>query len=98
MQQPRTRLVNFRVTDEEYDRLRTASDQQGARCISDYARTIMLGRPYLYSANLAGAPYSNSDDDRFEAFDRRLTALERSIARLTDALAAAPGELASTRE
>ena len=41
---PRTRLVNFRVNDEEYATLRTACTQNGARSISDFARLAVLGR------------------------------------------------------
>jgi hypothetical protein len=82
MSKPRTRLVNFRVTDEEFDRLKTASGRQGARCLSEFARCVMLGQP-----NLRPAP--GSYDDRLLAFDRRLTSLECSMARLVEALSGA---------
>src|ERR1017187_9362681 len=49
MSTARTRLVNFRVTDEEFERLKTASGRQGARCLSDFARGVMLGSPNLRS-------------------------------------------------
>lgn len=38
----RNRLVNFRVTDEEYERLRSASLASGARSLSDFARAAVL--------------------------------------------------------
>jgi hypothetical protein len=79
MSTARTRLVNFRVTDEEFERLKTASGRQGARCLSDFARGVMLGSPNLRSC-------ANSDEDRLLSFDRRLVALELSMARLVEAL------------
>ena len=71
MRKIRTRLVNFRVTDEEFDRLKTASDRQGARCLSDFARSILFG---------------GSDRDRLLSLDQRVTAVERSMAHLAKAL------------
>jgi uncharacterized tellurite resistance protein B-like protein len=41
---PRTRLVNFRVNDEEYSALVAACSQNGARSISDFARLSVLLR------------------------------------------------------
>jgi hypothetical protein len=59
------------VTDEELERLKTASDRQGARCLSDFARSIMFGGTY---------------DDRLLSLDQRLTGVERSMARLVEAV------------
>ena len=39
---PRTRLVNFRVNEEEYATLCAACSQNGARSISDFARLAVL--------------------------------------------------------
>ena len=39
---PRNRLVNFRLTEEEFQSLRTASAESGARSISDFARSAVL--------------------------------------------------------
>jgi hypothetical protein len=79
MSTARTRLVNFRVTDEELERLKTASGRQGARCLSDFARAVMLGQPNF-------RPVSGSYDDKLLSFDQRLIALEHSMARLVEAL------------
>lgn len=38
------RLVNFRVTEAEYQMLRDACVTQGARCVSDFARQATLRR------------------------------------------------------
>ena len=40
---PRNRILIFRLTQGEYDALRTASSERGARSLSDYARGKLLG-------------------------------------------------------
>lgn len=42
IQKPRTRLINFRVSEDEYDQLRQASEKSGARSLSDFARSAIL--------------------------------------------------------
>jgi hypothetical protein len=76
MQKVRTRCVNIRVTDEEFERLREACERKGSRCLSAFARQMMLegGSPEERHADLAN-------------FDRRLSALEDSISLLFSALA-----------
>ena len=39
---PRNRLVNFRLSEVEFDMLKAACSRQGARSISDFARTSVL--------------------------------------------------------
>jgi hypothetical protein len=39
---PRTRLVNFRVNEEEYATLVAACSQNGARSVSDFARLAVM--------------------------------------------------------
>ena len=39
---PRTRLVNFRLSEDEYQLLKTTCFRSGARSVSDYARTAVL--------------------------------------------------------
>lgn len=43
--QPRNRVVLFRLTQEEYQRLQTACAEGAARSISDFARARVLGAP-----------------------------------------------------
>ena len=38
----RRRVLNFRLTEEEYRLLRNASNATGARNISDFARSVLL--------------------------------------------------------
>ena len=37
------RIVNFRLTEDEYQTLQKACSNTGARSISDYARSVLLG-------------------------------------------------------
>ncbi len=51
--QPRARLVNFRLSEREYDDLKKAAEDQSARSISDFARCAILkhvaaSRPVLH--------------------------------------------------
>ena len=40
---PRNRIVVFRLTQDEYDALRSVSATRGARNLSDFARSLLLG-------------------------------------------------------
>jgi uncharacterized protein (DUF1778 family) len=79
VQKVRSRLINFRVTDEELEQLKTAAAIQGSRCLSEFARLVMLG-------TATGAHSPESTDGRLSLFDRRLNVLEANVARLVDAL------------
>lgn len=82
MQKIRSRLVNFRVTDEELEQLKAAASVQGSRCLSEFARLVMLG-----TATGAQLPaVSESLNGKLSLFDRRLNVLEANVARLVDAL------------
>lgn len=39
---PRNRLVNFRLSEEEFERLRASSALSGARSLSDFARNAVM--------------------------------------------------------
>jgi hypothetical protein len=65
----RTRLVNFRVSDDEYATLRTACTRHGARSISDFARLAVLG-------------WAGSNDLQATAMQWRLSALGHTMADL----------------
>jgi hypothetical protein len=39
---PRTRLVNFRVSEDEFQRLKETCARSGARSVSDFARAAVL--------------------------------------------------------
>jgi len=85
MQKVRSRLINFRVTDEEFERLKTASVVQGSRCLSEFARMVMLGT----AADPLSPAETESLGSRLSVFDRRLTVLESNVARLLGTLVSA---------
>ena len=79
----RDRIVLFRLTRDEYQRLRKASAASGARSISDFTRKELLDRSQA-------APAVNGIEDRLSAFDQRLSELHaavRQILRLLKQLA-----------
>jgi len=79
----RKRLVNFRVTDEEFRRLKTASSLKNARCLSDFARSAIFE-----TALVESAPDSTETVvSQLRAFDRRLARLESRMSRIFDAIA-----------
>ena len=77
MEKVRGRLVNFRVTDDEFEQLKIACDQHGARCLSAFARKMMLNASNANGENLV---------ERLAVLDRRLSILEDSMSRLFNAL------------
>ena len=79
MLKTRNRIVNFRVTEDEFTRLRTASMENGARCLSDYARTAILHALEGYYDQNHG---NGKGKDELQALLRRLGLVERSIAKL----------------
>ena len=79
----RSRIVNFRVTDEELKRLKTASAIRGSRCLSDFARSVIL-------ENADTAPESAPNEPvepRILSLEQRLDALESNFQTLQSAVA-----------
>jgi len=73
---PRTRLVNFRVSEDEFQNLKQACLFAGARSVSDFARSAVLGtfRP-------SGEPESVLKV-KLSALDQKLEELEASVGEL----------------
>ena len=65
----RNRVVNFRVSEEEFQRLKDATAQQNSRCLSDFARMATL---------------RVANGDGLETLDRRLANLELSVAMIVE--------------
>lgn len=80
MNKLRKRLVNFRVTEQEFERIKTASDRQGARCISEFARSLMLGTLSPDSQS----DFGESFNEKLLSHDHRLSMLEHHVSRLMD--------------
>jgi len=70
MQKVRNHLINFRVTEEEYGKLKNACDRQGARCLSHFVRDVMLQSPNLNPDGVI---------TKVDKLDRRLAALENRL-------------------
>jgi hypothetical protein len=82
----RKRLINFRVTDEEFLRLKHASSMTNARCLSDFARSAILETA---RASEPSQDTNGSVSEQLQAFDRRLARLESRMSRIFDAIAEA---------
>jgi hypothetical protein len=82
-------MLNFRLTDDEFEKLQAACLRSGARCLSDYARTTVLNQAAAETS--AGA---DSITTRFGQLERKIEAVQRVADRLLGILpvfAARPG-------
>ena len=77
MYQKRTRIVNFRVTEEEYERLRSASAVAGSLGLSAYARHATL----RFADSIANEQLSG--DNSVEFVWASLVELRSRVAELT---------------
>jgi len=73
---PRNRLVNFRLSDEEFERLKSACSQFGARSISDFARGSVLDRI------VEGSARESRPQERISELDHKVSALEGQVSQL----------------
>jgi hypothetical protein len=73
---PRRRLVNFRLTQEEYERLAAVCAQKGVPSLSDFARSAIL-RTVECESSPQGAVHS-----RIAYLDQRVAQLEAGLRRL----------------
>jgi hypothetical protein len=70
IQKPRTRLINIRLSEEEFADLQRASNESNARSVSDFCRKAITG---------TGQP-------EFHEVERRLGQLEITMAEIADRL------------
>jgi uncharacterized protein (DUF1778 family) len=77
----RSRLINFRVTDEEMERLKAASALHGSRCLSDFARSVILSSATSHGQ---ASPPESLVEDRLVSMERRLAQLESALVRVLD--------------
>ncbi|HET8550559.1 MAG TPA: hypothetical protein VFL57_21255 [Bryobacteraceae bacterium] len=64
------------MTREEYERLRDASEGQGARSVSEFARNTLLG-----------PPAAHTHCDALIVLEDRITKVEQDVAQVKDELA-----------
>ena len=77
----RNRLVNFRLTEQEYLELKQACSTQGGRCLSEFARTAAFG---LARSNTL---LEGSTQEQLLTLDRKLSALGSSVGQVLELLA-----------
>lgn len=73
---PRNRLVIFRLSEQEYQSLKTACADEEARSVSDFARSAVLR-----SVETGGHP-EKTIESRMAALARRLGELEAGVKRI----------------
>ncbi|MBL8214994.1 MAG: hypothetical protein JNK87_30020 [Bryobacterales bacterium] len=77
---PRNRLVNFRLSEEEYERLKASCALHGARSLSDFARAAVL-RAVVPGA-IPADPIGGLSDGRVNQMDRKIHDLENRVSQL----------------
>jgi hypothetical protein len=82
---PRSRILNFRVTEEEYRQVRRASAGIGCRGISDFARETILERARR-AADPELLPALNAPTEGPIGLERRIASLQSAIGVLSDRL------------
>lgn len=79
---PRTRLVNFRLSEEEYQSLRETCARSGARSVSDYARSAVLtGSPAPVSVPAVLQPSCSDRWERLESLVQNIGAQVNELVR-----------------
>lgn len=80
---PRNRLVNFRLSEVEFEQLKEACYEHGARSVSEFARTAVLG-------SLDGGPPARpSQNGGVQELDRKVSELEVRVEQLLRLIAVA---------
>ncbi len=77
---PRTRLVNFRLSEDEYQTLKEAAIRQGARSISDFARGAIL--------NSVANPKTENGHGSLDlaGLDRKVSEIQGTVERISGIL------------
>jgi hypothetical protein len=79
---PRNRLVNFRLSQDEFERLRSACLESGARSISDFARSAVL-----VSMDQRAGPGASSET-RVSQLDQKVADVEDRVGQLLNLIEA----------
>ena len=82
----KTRMISFRLSDEEYAHLTNLCETQGARSLSDLARAAM-------QSLITNGPANGTADieERISHLDGRVKVLDRAVERLSQVVAMAGG-------
>jgi hypothetical protein len=80
---PRNRLVNFRLSEAEFESLRTACQAMGARSISDFARSAVLERMTQHQPE-----GTETNTKRVLQLDNKVAELETRVGQLLNLISA----------
>ncbi len=75
----KSRMISFRISDEEYELLRKISQHQGARSVSDYARSALI-----HVNSETASPESGALEAKITRLDDELQELRTTVQRLTE--------------
>ncbi len=79
IQKRRSRIVSFRLSDEEYDSLKSVTASRGARSVSEFTRSVACN---MGSSENGAEKIEDSLrmlNDRMKALDRRIQMLTRVL-------------------
>jgi hypothetical protein len=85
---PRNRLVNFRLSDDEFDKLKALCPLHGARSISDFARSSVLDRLEQTPPQAAAVRPLDAKVDQLESRVEELVSLISAVGFTGPAVAA----------
>jgi len=71
----RNKIVLFRLTEDEYKSLRSASHETGARSLSDFARTEIMSR-------IGSGRHARRFEDRVEIVNQMLVDLQAAVQKI----------------
>lgn len=80
---PRTKLVNFRLSEEEFLNLKAASAHFGARSLSDFARSAVI-KSYAGDSEVDGMLHI-----RLSGLDQKVSDIETNMRQIKDYLSLA---------
>ena len=82
--QPRARLVNFRLSEREYDDLKKAAEDQSSRSISDFARCAILKHVAASRPALQITPEPQASD--LERLENRVNEIQGAVQQIAGML------------
>ena len=83
----KSRMISFRLSDEEYEHLVNLCQTQGARSLSDLARAAMQS----LITNGGNGNGTADIEERISHLDGRVKVLDRAVERLSQVVATAGG-------
>jgi hypothetical protein len=86
MKRPKNKILSFRLSEEEYETLKTCCEAQGGRSMSDLARVAV--QTLVMNGGGAGEKAIQS---RLNALDGRVQVLDLAVGRLTQILEGSKG-------